>query len=110
MLFGGDEDTLVNKTVCGVIVAGTSVGTISLNPNKVYSLSHDGEDPNGGVANQTIYFCTSGTVNTTFDAGFDKIKLKVGRPITIGPSFRNLYFATASGIACFSIIPGAPVN
>lgn len=110
---GAIKDTLINGSICGVIVATTIPSSIGLNPNQVYSLAHDGEDPNGNSATQTIYLSTSGQsalMSTTFDSGYDKIKLKNGRPLAIGPNFNILNFATASGIACFSIIPGASIN
>lgn len=104
------DNTLQNGTLCAVILASTIQSSVTLNPNQIYSFAHDGEDPSGNSATQTIYMCTSGTVVTSPDSGLDKIKLMFGRPMSIGPNFKTLNFATLSGIALFSVIPGGTVN
>lgn len=89
-----------------VLVAGTGQAQVALNPDREYTVVHDGEDAAGAGDTNTIYLATDGNVDADASEGADKFKLKNGRAAVIGPGKEVLKFKCAAGAPTFSVDPG----
>ena len=86
-----------------VLSATTTEASVTLNPDRIYALAHDGEDNAGAASTSTIYLSTASPVTASAAEGSNKIKLLAGRVYYVGPGVTVLYFKTASGSATFSV-------
>lgn len=89
-----------------VILADTTEASITLHPDRMYWLYHDGEDGSGNANTETIYFkFDSDTVDGDQSEGENKLKLMDGRDVLLGAGVTTLYFKTASADVTFTIVP-----
>jgi len=89
-----------------VLVSAAADGSITLNPQRTYTLAHDGEQNDGTTDTNTIYLANNATVVRTEAEGANKAKLLFGRELVVGPGITTLHFGTEAGTPTFTVIPG----
>jgi hypothetical protein len=89
-----------------VLVCTAGDSTITLNPQRTYTLAHDGETNAGVTDTATIYLANDATVVRTEAEGANKAKLLFGRELVVGPGITTLHFGTEAGTPTFTVIPG----
>jgi hypothetical protein len=89
-----------------VLVCTAGDSTVTLRPNRTYTVAHDGEQTDGTTDTATIYLAYDATADRDESEGANKAKLPSGRELVIGPGITVLHFGTESGTPTFTIIPG----
>ncbi len=92
-----------------VIVTSTAQDELFLDERREYTISHDGETNAGAADANTIYIAIrtasdEDDVVATSAEGTNKIKLRDGRSVVVGPSVRAIRHKTAAGAPTFTII------
>lgn len=88
-----------------VLNATTSEASITLDPDKTYTVAHNAKT-NGGVdATETIYCSDEASITATAAEGANKLILYYTRSAIIGPGVNTLYFVTAANSATFTLAP-----
>lgn len=100
-----DTDKYSGIKPATLIATSGSPFTVLLNASRSYTLNHDGENDYGQTDTNTIYLSVSGNVVTDFAPDDAKLKLKDGKPLTIGPGVDRITFRTSAGSPTFSVIP-----
>lgn len=89
-----------------VLEATTTLQAVTLDPQREYTVGHDGEDTAGSSSTGSVYLAVDAAVDNDASEGANKAKLINGRSLVIGPGVGVLKFRTASGSPTFTINPG----
>ena len=92
-----------------VILTSTTEFSLILDPDREYTLYHDGETDAGVASALPIYLSFSAAVDNDESEGDDKAKLMSARTLVIGPGVPVLYVqlkAAAATTPTFTIVPG----
>lgn len=92
------------------LAAGTSEQSITLDPQREYSLGHNGVDSAGSADTNTIFLSLGSAVVASYAAGEDKFPLLSGSSVIVGPGVSVIRFKTASGAPTFRIAAGARLS
>lgn len=87
--------------------AGSGIQTLTLDPERKYTLAHDSLAVNGAADTNPIYVATSGNPIAAANPLFDckQVRLIAARPMTIGPGLSTIRFASSFGGPMFSLVP-----
>jgi hypothetical protein len=97
----------VDDANMAVLVTAASDGTVTLNPQRTYTVAHDGERNDGSTTDtSTIYLANDAVADRDGSEGANKAKLLFGRELVIGPGITTLHFGTEAGTPTLTIVPG----
>jgi hypothetical protein len=95
-----------------LIAAAATAKSITLNPDREYTIAHNGVDVSANAVTNTIFLgIDAAPAAATYAADENKFALLDGRAVVIGPGVKTLYFiGYDSGIPTFSIAAGPEIG
>ena len=86
-----------------VIETDSNGGSITLNPQRTYQITHTSQDGTGGADTALIDFSTSSATTAVKDTGSNLARLTTTMPLYVGPGISYLGFLSQANNPAFCI-------
>lgn len=103
-------DTTITGERPATVEVTTSESTLTLDPNRTYTLLHLGVDTSNAAATGEVYGDVGGDRAATLAADADKMVLQSEKAIVIGPGLSSYNLITASDSPVVQVIPGDDIT
>jgi hypothetical protein len=95
-------DTTIDQYPALVEVTTAQV-TLSVNPDRAYTIVHTGKDTNGATAEDVVIVSLDTNVTATWAEGTNKLPLQSGKTVAVGPGINNIALKQPAGSSATTV-------